>query len=346
MYKFLFLMDPYDTLNLETETSLLLMDELKERGHHVCWIEPHDLHLAQDQVVGTVRPVVSTSPFQLGGAQEQMLAEFDCLLIRNDPPFDRNYFHMTLILDFLPPRVIQINPAKALRDFNEKIAALALPRFSPTSLTTRDWREMFRFVEKEGHIVIKPLDECSGRGIQKLSVNDSSLEEKIKVLMGEGKNAVYMTAQTFLPAVYEGDKRLFLVDGECVGMVNRIPRKGSFMGNIHQGARCEVTTLTAREEELVGELAAYLKSREIFMAGVDIIGGTITEINVTSPSAVRQINEVTGEQVEKRIVDKILNNIERERSKVVMKSAKAAMAVLRSKGAGSPPAKVLTPFSA
>ena len=314
-FRFLFLMDPYDTLNLETETSLLLMDELKQKGHTVYWIEPDVLHLMQDQVVGEVRPVESVSPFRLGPAEEQKLANFDSLLIRNDPPFDVNYYHLMLILDYLPPRVIQINPSKALRDLNEKISGLNLPHFSPPSMTTKNWQQMLQFVKEEGEIVIKPLGDCSGRGVEKLSAKDPDLEQRLKTRMGEGKSSHYLTAQAFLPAIYEGDKRVFFVDGECLGIVNRIPADGSFMGNIHQGARCEAATLSDHEEEIVEAIGAFLESHNVFMAGIDLIGGKITEINLTSPSAVRQINEVSGLQIHKRIVEKILAYVAREQSK-------------------------------
>ncbi len=269
----------------------------------------------QDKVVGEVRSVESVSPFRLGPAREQELGNFDCLLIRNDPPFDINYYHLMLILDYLPPSVIQINPSRALRDLNEKISGLRLPHFSPPSITTKNWQQMLQFAKEQGEIVIKPLGDCSGRGVEKLSAKDPALEQRLKTKIGEGRSSRYLTAQAFLPAIYEGDKRVFFVDGECLGVVNRIPADGSFMGNIHQGARCEATTLSEHEKEIIEAISAFLESHGIFMAGIDLIGGKITEINLTSPSAVRQINEVSGLQIQKRIVEKILAYVVRERSK-------------------------------
>jgi len=323
-------MDPYDTLNLETETSLLLMAELKQKGHAVYWIEPDVLHLLNDQVMGEPRLLESVSPFHLGPPQECSLAGFDCLLIRNDPPFDMNYYHLMLILDYLPPGVIQINPPRALRDLNEKISGLRLPRFSPPSITTKNWRQMLQFAKRQGEIVIKPLGECSGRGVEKLSAGDPGLEERLKAKMGEGKEALYLTAQAFLPAIYKGDKRVFFVDGECLGIVNRIPADGSFMGNIHQGARCEAATLSDHEKDIVEALSVFLESHGVFMAGIDLIGGKVTEINVTSPSAVRQINEVSGLQIHKRIVEKILAYVLREQSEIKSTPPGAGTAKLES----------------
>jgi len=323
-FKFLFLMDPYDTLNLETETSLLLMDELKQKGQQVYWIEPHALHLKQNQVMGEVQSVESVSPFQLGPAKEQLLENFDCLLIRNDPPFDINYYHLMLILDYLPSGVVQINPPRALRDLNEKISGLALPQFSPATITTKNWKEMVKFAKEQGEIVIKPLDECSGRGVEKISAQEPALGNILKAKMGEGRKAHYLTAQAFLPAIYEGDKRVFLVDGECLGVVNRIPADGSFMGNIHQGARCEASTLSDDEKEIIQAIAAFLEPHNVFMAGIDLIGGKVTEINLTSPSAVRQINNVSGLQIEKRIVEKILAHVVREKSNNPVKAESLA----------------------
>ncbi len=317
LFKFLFLMDPYDTLNLETETSLLLMDELKQKGHSVHWIEPPSLYLLDDQVMGAPCHLESISPFRLGQARKQNLADFDCLLIRNDPPFDINYYHLMLMLDYLPPKVIQVNPARALRDLNEKISGLRLPHFSPPTMTTKNWEHMLEFAREQGEIVLKPLGDCSGRGVEKASASETDLEQRLKRKMGEGKGARYLTAQAFLPAIYEGDKRVFFVDGECLGVVNRIPADGSFMGNIHQGARCEAATLSDHEKKVVEAIAVFLKSHGVFMAGIDLIGGKVTEINVTSPSAVRQINEVSGLQIHKRIVEKILAYVVREQAKLI-----------------------------
>jgi glutathione synthase len=296
---------------------LFLMDPLKQKGHAVYWIQPETLYLLNDQVMGEPSILESVSPFGLGQAKEQNLSDFDCLLIRNDPPFDMNYYHLMLILDYLPPRVIQINPPRALRDLNEKISGLRLPHFSPPSITTKNWRQMLKFAKERGEIVLKPLGECSGRGVEKISAEDPHLEQHLKAKMGEGKDALYLTAQAFLPAIYEGDKRVFFVDGECLGIVNRIPADGSFMGNIHQGARCEAATLSDNEKEIVKAIAAFLESHGVFMAGIDLIGGKITEINVTSPSAVRQINKVSGLQIQKRIVEKILTYVAREQSKIL-----------------------------
>ena len=143
-------MDPYDTLNLETETSLLLMDELKQKGHSVYWIEPDVLHLVHDQLIGEVRSVESVSPFRLGRAQEQLLEKFDSLLIRNDPPFDVNYYHLMLLLDYLPPGVIQINRSKALRDLNEKISALKREFELTKSQQEKTGEEIRRLLETAG----------------------------------------------------------------------------------------------------------------------------------------------------------------------------------------------------
>jgi len=317
-YRVLFLMDPYKTLNLETETSLLLMEELLQRDQEVFWIELEDLYLLQDQVWAVVHPVESITPFCLGEAREQQLVNYDALLIRPDPPFDANYLHMTLILDHLLPQIVQINPAKALRNLNEKIAGLCLPTRVPATITTRNWKQMLNFIQQHSDVVIKPLDDCSGRGIVKISADEQELAEKLEELFRVGSKTRYLTAQEFIPEISAGDKRVFLVNGEPVGIVNRIPAAGNFLGNIHQGAKCVSATLTADEKVIIQELAPMLRENEVFMVGLDLIGGQITEINLTSPSAVRQINDVMGEQIQIVIVDKMLEHITQKKQSLLL----------------------------
>ena len=306
--KFLFIMDPAATLNLKTETSLLLMQELIDRQHHVYWLQQEDIALYHDQPMGKVYPVSGTEPLQRGPAAWENLNGFDAVLVRKDPPFDTVFLQLTLILDHLDPRIAQFNEVRALRDFNEKILPLRWPGFTPPTLISMNAGEISQFVQEHGSVVVKPLNDCSGRGIRKIDF-DTSGDFRVRIeeaLRDEQGRLRFLVAQKFLSAVSQGDKRVYLVNGEPFGMVNRVPGEGSFLANIHQGATCESTSLDDREKQIITAIAPFLREHGIFLAGADFIGGYLTELNITSPSAIRQINEVSGESIHRRIVDAML----------------------------------------
>lgn len=310
--RFLFIMDPFETLNLATETSLLFMEELLSRGHEVLWTEVSDLVLRKDQLHACIRPVKQVAPVAFGDATEIAVNDVDALLVRPDPPFESVYLHLTYLLDFVSQDVLQLNPAAALRNFNEKLSTLRFPGFAPDTLTTQNHAALLAFLKTHGEIVIKPLDECSGRGIERLSAIAPDASVQLETLLkDEDSKPRFVTAQEFLKDVSLGDKRVYLVGGEPVGAVNRIPKEGGWLGNIHQGARCVETQLTETDKAAISAIKPFLEDNGIVLVGLDLIGGKITEINITSPSAVRQINEVTGQQIHKRIIDLVLERLER-----------------------------------
>ena len=312
--KFLFVMDPYETLNLKTETSLLLMQELIERGQGVYWLQQEELSLVHDQPMGLVFPVTGTDPLQRAEPAWSNLNQFDAVLVRKDPPFDTGYLQLTLILDHLDPGVAQFNDVKALRNFNEKMLPLRWPEFTPPTLISMSADQLARFAMKHQCLVLKPLDDCSGRGILKIEWDEhGDFREQInEALIDSNGKPRFLLAQKYLPAVSQGDKRVYLVNGKALGMVNRIPQAGSFLANIHQGAKCLPAQLSAREDHIIRTIAPFLLEHGIFLAGADFIDGYLTELNITSPSAIRQINEVSGEQVQHRIVDAMLERIGRK----------------------------------
>lgn len=314
-HNFLFIMDPVETLNLATETSLLFMEELLTRGHKVLWAEVGDLILRQDKLFASVKAVSSIAPITFNEATEISVNDVDVLLVRPDPPFDTGYLHLTYLLDFVAPGVLQLNPATALRNFNEKLSTLRFSDLAPQTVTTGNHAALVAFLEEHGEIVIKPLDECSGRGIERVSKHDCNTADQIQTLLqsADGKPRI-VTAQEFLTDVARGDKRVYLVGGEPVGLVNRIPKEGGWLGNIHQGAKCVATHLTRTEQAVITRIKPFLEEHGILLVGLDLIGGKITEINITSPSAVRQINEVTGEEVHKKIIDLVLDRLARKPS--------------------------------
>lgn len=310
-HRFLFIMDPFDTLNLATETSLLFMEELLARGHEVLWCEIDGLILRQDKLFAEVKSVTSIAPIAFEEAREIAVDGVDALFVRPDPPFDSTYLHLTYLLDFVSGDVLQLNPGRALRNYNEKLSTLHFAHLAPPTLTTMNEGALLAFLEEHREIVIKPLDQCSGRGIVKLASNAPDTRQRIEALVRsvDGKPR-FVTAQKFLAEITRGDKRVYLAGGEPVGLVNRIPADGGWLGNIHQGAACTATDLTLKERAAISQIKPFLHENGIFLAGLDFIGEKITEINITSPSAIRQINEVTGEKIHKRIIDLILERLE------------------------------------
>lgn len=308
-HTFLFVMDAFETLNLETETSLLLMEDLLERGHEVLWAELESLILRDGNLWARAQPVKAAVPFVLRETAEIAIGDVDALLVRTDPPFDETYLHLTYLLDFVPDHVVQFNPAKALRSFNEKLTTLHFPGLAPPTLTTMNLAALEAFALEHQEIIVKPLGDCSGRGITKVGMENLS---DLRALLQDDKDKPrFVTAQKFLTEVCKGDKRVYLVDGQPVGLVNRVPAEGSYLGNIHQGARCVETHLTDKERSAIASLQPFLDEHGIFLAGLDFIGGYLTEINITSPSAIRQINAVSDTEVHKVIVEKMLERVER-----------------------------------
>lgn len=308
--RFVFVMDPYPSLNLATETSLLLMQELLDRGHAPLWAELRDVSLEDGEPRIRARPVLSVAPFALGPAAAYGGDDIDALLIRKDPPFDGNYLHLTQLLDRLPPRVLQANPARALREFNEKLLATRFAGFAPPSRVTMDAAALADFVHAHGTVVVKPLDDCSGRGIAVVEHDAPELDARVEALLRDAHGAPrYVQAQPFLPAIAQGDKRVYLVDGEVAGIVNRVPAPGRWLGNIHQGAQVEAAALSPREAACIEALRPFLRAHGLLLVGADFIGGWLTELNLTSPSAVRQINAVSGARVERAIVDALLREM-------------------------------------
>ncbi len=313
----LFVIDPLDTLNLVTETSLLLIEELARRGHAASIATLADLYLS-DQGAGartqSIRLTLTQQPFYtLGAATEHRFGDFDLVLMRKDPPVDAHYIAATFVLERAAAEVPVINDPVSLRTVNEKLLPLSLPQLAPPTLVSNDARRLAAFAAAHGRVVLKPLDDCSGRGIV---VMDDAGEQRIAAYVA-ARGAAYIMMQQFIAGVAAGDKRIFLLAGDAIGAVNRVPRSAAHLANIHQGARVEATTLTARDRQIVATVKPLLVARGLWLAGIDIIDGYLTEINVTSPSAARQINAVNGTHIEQTIVDWL----ERRSAENVMRKA-------------------------
>lgn len=299
-----FVIDPPERLDPPTDTSLALMREHLRRGHEVLYCTPADLWLIGSRPMAELRPV--TFPpgqvlFAAGPARSTDLSGIDLLYMRKDPPVDEAYLHATFILDFLPERVVQVNPSAALRDFCEKLLPLRLPGLMPETVVTCSPRELDAFLQATGRIVVKPLEECSGRGVFSLTPDDPNRHPLFEQITAGGRR--FVQAQRFLPEIAEGDVRVLLLAGEPVGWVRRVPAAGDFRSNINAGGRCVPCDLSDRERAICARFGPWLRQEGIVLAGVDIVGDFVLEVNITSPSCLVEINDLTGATLERRIVD-------------------------------------------
>lgn len=302
--RFLFIIDPLETLNLATETSLLLMEELQRREHETAMATLPDLYVTECDAgvrARTIRLDMSRQPFyQLGTPADCRFGAFDVVLMRKDPPVDADYLAATYILERAAADVVVVNDPVGLRTVNEKLLPLRLPQFTPPTLLSNDAERLAAFAAAHDRIVLKPLEDCSGRGIQ---VVDAAHAADVIAPYLAARHGRFVIAQKFLAGVAAGDKRILVLDGEPIGAVNRVPRGPDRLANIHQGAEVQATAITSREHQIIAAAKPLLQEHRLWLAGIDVIDGYVTEINVTSPSAARQINQVSGTRVEVRIVD-------------------------------------------
>jgi glutathione synthase len=246
-----------------------------------------------------VRPVtVSDEPpyYNLGEAFDVRLAETEAVFIRKDPPFDRAYSYATLLLEQVRDRTLVVNDPRGIRDANEKLYALHFARFTPRTLVTADRDRIHAFVDEVGGKgVIKPLDGAGGAGVLLLDRTDKNRRAIADLLTADGRKLVMV--QEYLPAVREGDKRILLLDGEPLGAINRVPRADDLRSNIHVGGVVEPTLVTAQERAVIAALAPKLREDGLFFVGLDMIGGKLTEVNVTSPTGIQELSRHLGRDV-------------------------------------------------
>jgi glutathione synthase len=302
---FLFVIDPLDTLNLATDTSLLLIEEMARRGHQASVATLADLYLDEGGVGVRAQGIaldLQRRPFyQLTEASDHAFSDFDLVLMRKDPPVDADYLFATFVLERAAETVRVVNDPVSLRLLNEKLLPLQFPEFTAPTLVSNQPERLHAFLATHGRIVLKPLNDCSGRGVELVGQSEPERIAAYLAVYG-GRHAV---AQRFLAGVVRGDKRILVLAGEPIGAVNRVPQSADHLANIHQGARVEATTLTAREHEIIGAVRPFLLHHRIWLAGIDVIDGHLTEVNITSPSATRQINEVSGMRLEVPMVDSL-----------------------------------------
>ena len=291
-------MDPIERIKITGDSTFALLLEAQKRGHAISYYTPEKLALIDTQVFASMQPLTvrdqAGDHFTLGAPERENLASFDVVLMRQDPPFDMHYITATHLLEKLPDTLV-VNDPRSVRNAPEKMFVMEYPDLMPPTLITRDLEEIKAFRAKHKDIVMKPLYGKGGESVFRISPDDlnfGSLFDLFSVTFREA-----WVVQKFLPEVKDGDKRIILVDGEFAGAVNRVPAEGDLRSNMVRGGSPAKTDLTPREREICDRLGPELKKRGLLFTGIDVIGGWLTEINVTSPTGIRAIKNLGGPDV-------------------------------------------------
>lgn len=291
--RFVYVMDPMDRVLPDKDTTFAFQRAAQTRGHDSLHCELRDVFVKNGDVFAKVRKltVSDTPPHAVFGPSEEVrLADVEAVFIRKDPPFDAAYLYATLMLERVRGRTIVMNDPRGLRDANEKLYALHFSKWMPRTMVTSNEDQIFAFVKEiGGRGVIKPLDGAGGSGVMMLVPNDKNARAIVQTLTAEGTRLAMV--QEYLPAVEKGDKRVLLLDGQLLGAINRIPRGDDFRSNIHVGGSVEAYEVTAEEREMIAEIGPRLKQDGLIFVGLDVIGGKLTEVNVTSPTGIQQLSQ-------------------------------------------------------
>ncbi|MCB1887120.1 MAG: glutathione synthase [Rhodocyclaceae bacterium] len=300
------ILDPLDGLKAYKDSSIAIMRAAAARGHAVWAIQRPDLAWREGRSSAgalAIEPTADDAAWYVPGARETRdLAAFDAILMRQDPPFDFEYVVATWMLERAAAAGARVfNDPRAVRDHSEKLAITEFPQFTATTLVTRAADALQAFIDEIGDVILKPLDGMGGSGIFRVRRADPNRNAILETLTGLGRHTVM--AQRYLPAISDGDKRVLIIGGEVIPYaLARIPREGETRGNLAAGGRGVAMPLTDREREVAEALAPILWSRGLLIVGLDLIGGQLTEINVTSPTCMVEIAAQTGFDVAGRVV--------------------------------------------
>jgi glutathione synthase len=301
-------MDPVLGINIETDTTFLMMWEAQQRGHQLWFYTPDKLSMEDGRVFARAQPLTLTKTQGTHAALGQtvlldMKDDVDVVLMRQDPPFDMAYITATHFLEKVHPHTLVVNNPAEVRNAPEKLFVTDFPGVQPPTLITSDHEAIYDFRARHGDIVLKPLYGGGGSGVARLLADDPNLDALLELHAMIGREQVI--AQKFVPAVSKGDKRILLVHGEPVGAINRVPAAGQVRSNLRVGGRAEAVELTARDLELCAIIGPELKARGLLFVGIDVIGEYLTEINVTSPTGAQQLKRFGGADAAEILWDRI-----------------------------------------
>ncbi|MBZ8133541.1 glutathione synthase [Afifella sp. IM 167] len=284
-------MDPISRIDIKGDTTFALMLEGQARGHDLFYYEPRQLSMEGGEVFARIRPVTvkdeEGAHFSLGDQKKQLLSEFDVVLMRQDPPFDMAYISATHLLERIHPQTLVVNDPAHVRNAPEKLFVTEFADLMPDTLISRDIAAIRDFRERHRDIILKPLYGNGGAAVFRIGEGDENLSALIELFETTFREP--FVVQRYLPQVRQGDKRIILVDGEPAGAINRIPAIGDARSNMHVGGKAVESELTARDLEICARIGPALKERGFILVGIDVIGDVMTEINVTSPTGIREL---------------------------------------------------------
>ncbi|SEG00343.1 glutathione synthase [Jhaorihella thermophila] len=305
--KIAFQMDPILSVDVNADSTFRLAEEAQNRGHELFYYDPDQLAYQEGRITARghfmqIQRVVG-QPAVLGEQKEVDLADFDVVWLRQDPPFDMHYITSTHLLDRLRGQTLVVNDPFWVRNYPEKLLVLDFPDLTPPTTIARDLATIRAFKDRHGDIILKPLYGNGGAGVFRLDQNDRNLSALYELFTGFSREPLIV--QKFLPDVSNGDKRVILVDGEPAGAINRVPAAGETRSNMHVGGRPEKIGLTDRDREICAAIGPLLREKGQVFVGIDIIGDYLTEINVTSPTGIQELERFDGINVAAMIWDAV-----------------------------------------
>jgi glutathione synthase len=300
-------MDPIESVNIDADSTFVLALEAQRRGYRLYHYLTQHLSLRQGRVSAWSRPLVvrreKENHFTLGEAVQLELDQVDVVLMRQDPPFDMAYITATHLLEHIHPKTLVVNDPVHVRNAPEKLLVTHFPDLMPPTLISTDRRQILDFRAEHGDIILKPLFGNGGAGVFHITPHDDNLNSLLEMFTQLYREPIIV--QRYLPEVRQGDKRIILIDGIAVGAVNRVPAAGESRSNMHVGGRPEKSGLTRREQDICAAIGPTLKDRGLIFVGIDVIGDYLTEINVTSPTGLQEINRFDGTTLESQVWDAI-----------------------------------------
>ncbi|MDB9737125.1 glutathione synthase [Porticoccaceae bacterium] len=310
------IMDPIQSISFYKDSTLAILLAAQAQGFDLFYMEQSDLYIDNTGPKAQLRPLKvfndATKWFELGDSRDAALEEMDVLLMRKDPPFDGEFIYSTYILEAAERRgSLVVNKPQSLRDCNEKIFATEFPQCIPPLLVSRDQERLKDFLAEHQDVVYKPLDGMGGTSIFRVKQGDQNLNVILETVTKYGTETIM--AQKFMPQITQGDKRILVVDGEVIPFcLARIPTGSDFRGNLAAGGRGVVQPLSERDMWIAQQVAPTLKERGLIFVGLDVIGDYLTEINVTSPTCIREIDNAEGTQVGERLIKAISARLDQQ----------------------------------
>ena len=312
-FKIAIQMDPLEKINPKEDSTFVIAQEAQRRGYKLFHYSPKDISLKNNTIIakGCYFKIINQGKkfFKKQKKISINLNQFHCVLVRQDPPFNMEYITATYFLEMLNQKVLVVNNPTEIRNNPEKLSMFNFKNLIPDTLISEDLAEIQNFIKKYKFTILKPLYGNGGEGIEKVTKGSLKNKTIIQRMIKKYKGAII--AQKFIKEISQGDRRIILIDGEYVGSVARIPKKGSIKANFHAGGSAQRSGLVFKDRKICSKLKSYLKKKGLFFTGIDVIGNYLTEINVTSPTGMQEINRLDNTRLEKIFWDKLEKKIKK-----------------------------------